>query len=139
MKNLLMIILVELLEESVMKLNRRQILAGVLLWLCVFVASFLIYPIKQADPAFFETLITIILCTSTVMIARLYFTRTELNTKNCVGTGVVWALINILIDLPLFSFGPMQRSTLDYFTDIGCTYLVIPIILWLLSYRRSAA
>jgi uncharacterized membrane protein YpjA len=42
--------------------------------------------------------------------------------------GVVWLAINLLIDLPLFSAGPMAMSLSDYTKDIGLTYLIIPIV-----------
>jgi hypothetical protein len=37
-------------------------------------------------------------------------------------------MVNILADLPLFSYGPMKKPFADYMTDIGLTYLIIPII-----------
>jgi hypothetical protein len=57
--------------------------------------------------------------------------------KNCIITGLIWAVVNILIDLPLFSYGPMKKSLPDYFTDIGLTYSMIPIILSAFALRRK--
>ena len=109
---------------------------GILLWLTVFIAAFLIFPLKQSNPPFFETLITIVLCASTVAYGNLYFKKEDMTLKACLTTGVVWALINVAIDLPLFSFGPMKRPVTDYMTDIGLTYLVIPVITSVYAYRR---
>jgi len=39
--------------------------------------------------------------------------------------GIIWLIICLIIDLLLFSFGPMKMT---YMTDIGFTYLIIPII-----------
>lgn len=44
-------------------------------------------------------------------------------------TGILWLGISIVIDIPLFLFGgPMKTSISGYVSDIGITYLIIPII-----------
>jgi hypothetical protein len=48
--------------------------------------------------------------------------------KNALYAGIIWMMVNILADLPLFSYGPMKKPFADYMTDIGLTYLIIPII-----------
>lgn len=120
-----------------MKNIGKIILFGFLLWLTVFAASFIIFPIKQSNPPFFETLISIILSASTVLYGYLYYRKEVITLKNCIITGLIWAAVNILIDLPLFSYGPMKKSLPDYFTDIGLTYLMIPIILSAFALRRK--
>ncbi len=43
--------------------------------------------------------------------------------------GVIWFVINILIDLILFiPESPMQMTFSEYIMDIGLTYLIIPVI-----------
>jgi len=106
----------------------RLIRFGFLLWAAVFLSSFIIFPIRLSNPPFFETLIAIFLCLLTVIASVIYFKDSVPDLKKGITTGVVWMIINIIIDLPLFSFGPMKKSLLDYFTDIGLTYLIIPII-----------
>lgn len=44
-------------------------------------------------------------------------------------------LINIAIDLCLFSWGPMKMNFGDYIQDIGFTYLIIPIITFGIGYQ----
>lgn len=106
----------------------KTILYGVLLWAVVFVSSFFIFPLKTINPPFFETLITISLCLFTIIVSVLYFSKTELSTNNSIKAGIIWMIVNIVIDLPLFSYGPMKKPFADYMTDIGLTYLIIPII-----------
>ncbi|NOZ75920.1 MAG: hypothetical protein GXO90_11215 [FCB group bacterium] len=104
-------------------------LYGFLLWLTVFIGSILIYPVKNTDPIFFETLITIILVGFTVFFANLYLKKIQSDlSKAAVFAGIVWMIINIVIDLFMFSSGPMKMPIGNYFKDIGLTYLVIPMI-----------
>jgi hypothetical protein len=42
--------------------------------------------------------------------------------------GLVWLAINLLLDLPLFSYGPMRMSLGDYLADVGLTYLILPAV-----------
>ncbi len=120
-----------------MKSTLKIILFGFLLWLTVFIASVAIYPVKQSNPTFFETLIAIILSTSTVLFGHVFFKSEKLILGKCIIVGLIWAIINIAFDLPLFLFGPMKRPLIDYMTDIGLTYVVIPIILSAFAYRKS--
>ncbi len=115
----------------------KVLLYGFLLWLTVFAGSVLIYPLKENDPIFFETLISIILAASTVIFGYLYFQKDLPNLPKCLSVGFAWALINIGIDLPLFSYGPMKRPWVEYMTDIGLTYLMIPIILIAFAFKKG--
>jgi hypothetical protein len=36
--------------------------------------------------------------------------------------------MNLLLDAPLFSQGPMRMTLPNYLADIGLTYLMIPVI-----------
>lgn len=112
-----------------MKTYSKVLLFGFLLWLTVFLTSFLIYPIKQSNPTFFETLITITLTFFTILFTVLYFKKVHGRCIKCaLTTGITWFLINVAIDLCLFSWGPMKMTFVAYVEDIGLAYLVIPII-----------
>jgi hypothetical protein len=116
----------------------KTLLFGFILWISVFVASVIISPVKETDPIFFETLITIVLTGFTVLYGYIFFKREKPTLKNSLIIGLVWLLINIIIDLPMFSYGPMKRPFLEYMTDIGLTYLIIPIILSIFSYKNKS-
>ena len=115
----------------------KVLLYGFLLWLTVFAGYVLIFPIKEHDPIFFETLISLILAASTVLFGHLYFRNEKVNLKYCLLVGLSWAILNMAIDLPMFSYGPMKRPFLSYMTDIGLTYLMIPIILSVFAFRSD--
>jgi uncharacterized membrane protein YagU involved in acid resistance len=115
----------------------KIVLYGFLLWLTAFVGAFIVFPLKQSNPPLFETLVAVVLAAATVLYGRLYFRREEITLKYCIIVGFIWALINIIIDLPLFSYGPMKKDLADYMSDIGLTYLMIPIILSAFAFRRD--
>jgi uncharacterized membrane protein YpjA len=49
--------------------------------------------------------------------------------KESILIGVIWFLINIIIDLIMFLPVILMQMTLnDYMADIGITYLIIPVI-----------
>lgn len=114
----------------------RTLVFGVLLWLVVFIGAMIVFPVKRSDPVFFETLMAIILSAATVAAGRIFFRAEDISLKKCIGTGLTWMIVNMAIDLPLFSFGPMKRPFVDYMTDIGLTYLIIPVILSAFASRK---
>lgn len=119
-----------------MKSLQKTILYGFLLWLTVFAASFIIYPLKQHHSAWFETFIALILASATVFFGNIYFRLETLDLKSCLKVGFIWALVNIVVDIPLFIAGPFKMPMLQYFGDIGFSYLIIPIITTVYAYRR---
>ena len=126
----------------IMKHMGKKILFGVLLWLCIFVGSFFIFPFKKSDPVFFETLIQIISTFFAVSLTVLFFKKQQGNyLREGISVGLIWMIINLAIDIPLFSFGPMARPFIDYMKDIGLTYIIIPILTvgvgWLLEKKTT--
>jgi hypothetical protein len=102
---------------------------GFLLWMGVFAVSFLIFPLKQANSPFFETLMAVSLTGGTVLFSMLLFKNLEEDyLKTGIQVGFIWFVENILFDLPLFSYGSMAMPWSNYFQDIGFTYLIIPIV-----------
>lgn len=102
---------------------------GFLLWLGIFAVSFAIYPFKTEGSPLFETLIAISLTAGSVLFSIILFKNIDENYfETGVKVGITWLIINILLDLPLFSFGSMAMPLRLYFEDIGLTYLIIPII-----------
>jgi uncharacterized protein YacL len=88
----------------------KTILFGFLLWLSVFIAAFLIFPLKQTNYPFFETLITIFLSGFTVLYGYLFFKKEPVSFARTIKTGFIWLLVNILIDIPLFTYGPIKKQ-----------------------------
>jgi hypothetical protein len=126
-------------KQGVFMVNHigRTFLFGVILWISAFAISVIIFPVKQADAIFFETLITIALTGFTALYGYIFFKKERPTLKNALEAGIIWMLVNLAIDLPLFIFGPFKMPLVNYMTDIGLTYLIIPIILSIFSYQSK--
>ena len=66
---------------------------------------------------------------SAVVFAVLYGRQVKgIVLEEWVKLGILWLLISVVVDLLMFSWGPMKMTLINYFKDIGFTYLAIPII-----------
>ena len=103
---------------------------GFLTWLTPFVISFFVFPLKASNRPFFETIMAIVVAAVAVFFSILYLRRINARfLSEGVLIGIVWFLVNLAIDLPLFMLdSPMKMSFPDYMTDIGFTYLIYPIV-----------
>lgn len=116
----------------------KLIIFGVLTWLIPFLVSVFIFPIRETQRPLFESIMAVVVTLCAVVFVGLYLGKVESGylTQSIV-IGVTWLAINILIDLPLFSAGPMAMPLGDYINDIGLTYLIIPVVSigfgWLLA------
>ena len=71
----------------------------------------------------------VVLTVCVVLFAVLYFRRVESGfVKVGVLLGAFWFAISVVIDLLMFTWGPMKMPLSDYMTDIGLTYLIYPIV-----------
>lgn len=108
----------------------KIIIFGFVVWLVPFIVSFFIYPLKTAGNPLFESIMPLTLTIMVVALAYLYLKTLETDfIKESVLIGVSWFVINIIIDLIMFSPpSPMQMTITNYMMDIGITYLIIPVI-----------
>jgi len=112
-----------------MKNTKSLIIYGFLIWLVPFVISFFIFPLHQNDRVFFETLMSIILITTIMAVLIKYSQTNALNTaKEGLFIGLIWMVLNLILDSFIFIWGPLARPLGDYIKDIGLMYLLIPII-----------
>jgi hypothetical protein len=88
-----------------------------------------LFPLKNSNKPLFESLMPLAIIGTVLLFSILYFEKvTDHFFKEGLMLGTIWFLINILIDLPLFLLeSPMQMSFSTYMSDIGITYLLIPI------------
>jgi len=109
---------------------KRAVLYGVLVWLIVFIVGFLAFPVRGSDRPLFESIMPVALSICVVFFSVSYFKRVDSAfVREGLLTGILWLGIGIVIDIPLFLFGgPMKTSISGYVSDIGITYLIIPII-----------
>ena len=111
---------------------------GILTWLIPFVVSVFIVQLHETQRPLFESIMAVVVTLSAVAFGNLYLRKVESGfLQQGIVIGVTWLVINILIDLPLFSAGPMAMPLGDYISDIGITYLIIPVVTvglgWLLA------
>ena len=102
---------------------------GFLLWLVPFAVSIALSQIRSTDRIFFETIMPVAITLVVVALSYLYF-RSMKNgfLKEGVVIGILWFVISIILDLLMFTWGPMAMSFTDYMKDIGLTYLIYPIV-----------
>jgi hypothetical protein len=107
---------------------RRAVVYGTALWAIPFAVSFGLFRVHETNRALFESLITVIGVTTTV-VAALYYQRDARRTNLQEGLllGVIWAAISVAIDLPIF-LAVFRMPLPDYAADIALTYLAFPAI-----------
>lgn len=112
-----------------MKSKKIALIYGFLVWTIPFVVAFLIFPLRNSDRPFFESIMSVTVTIVTVIFSVLYFKKVEANfLKEGIFLGIVFLAVSIVIDLLMFSKGPMAMPFVDYLKDIGFTYLLIPVI-----------
>lgn len=113
-----------------MKSTKLAFIYGFLVWVIPFVIAFLIFPLRSSDRPFFESIMPVAVTIAVVIFAILYFKKVEANfLKEGILLGIVFFAVSIVIDLLMFSKGPMAMPFVDYMKDIGFTYLLIPVIM----------
>ena len=112
-----------------MKRIWKIVLYGFLTWLIPFAVSIVIFPFHDSQRPLFESIMPVVLAACAVVFGILYLRRADAAyLREGVRIGLAWLVINLVIDLPLFSAGPMTMPLADYIKDIGLTYLIIPVV-----------
>jgi ABC-type uncharacterized transport system permease subunit len=107
---------------------RRVVVYGVVLWLVPFAVAFVLFGVREGNRALFESLITVTGVVTEVVLALLYFRKVErADLAHGLTLGVAWAIISIIIDLPIF-LAIFKMALPDYLADIALTYLCMPAI-----------
>ena len=105
---------------------KRAALLGLASWLIPFVISILLFPVKNSNRQLFETLMTLILLITAGALFQLYFRRRTLRATEAFAVGLLWLTFNLILDYPMFAFGPMKMQTSVYYSQIGLDYLTFP-------------
>jgi len=108
---------------------KKYISYGFLIWLIPFMVSFFIFPIHQSNRALFESVMAVILFTTTLFFTQKIFRLREGNfARDGLTIGLMWAAINLGMDAVVFlAPTPLQMSLTDYISDIGLMYIIIPL------------
>ncbi len=102
---------------------------GFLVWLIPFLIAFLVFPTKNLFAPFFDTIMAVVVAATGMVFTFIGLRGVKSSyLKEGVILGIVFLVVSILIDLPLFSYGPMAMSFANYMMDVGLTYLIYPII-----------
>ncbi len=100
---------------------------GFLSWLVPFVIGFAAFPLKKANPALFETTMTLVVLLTAVLLFQRYFRGQAVTISQALWLGFLWLAINLVFDYPMFAYGPMKMTAAGYYSSIGLDYLIFPI------------
>ncbi len=105
---------------------KKAILYGFLTWLLIFIVSFFAFVVHETNRPLFESIMALTATTVSIIFTVLYFRSVFGNyMREGIYLGIVFFLINVAIDIPLFLFGGPMKTTLGgYMSDIGVTYLL---------------
>ena len=113
---------------------------GVLSWLIPLVAATAIGPLRESNRPLFESIMPVVVVMGAVVLGGHVVLKRTMSPRAAAGVGLAWAAINIALDLPLFTWGPMRTPLTAYLADIGLVYLIHPIVLaGLARMNRSAS
>ena len=109
----------------------KIVLFGLVIWLIPFLVGFLFVDQEGnfiISETFFKSIMIVIGSTVGVILAVKYFKGIKANfIKEGIILGIVWLIINWIIDLIMVSIGFFPMTISKYFTDIGLRVLGIPI------------
>jgi hypothetical protein len=109
---------------------RRTLALGFVSWLLPFVFGFIIFPLKQRNTALFESLMALVIVITAALLGRRYFRDAmPMSMTEAALVGSVWLAVNLILDYPMFAYGPMQMTAAHYYSEIGAGYLLYPAFL----------
>jgi len=111
---------------------------GFLSWLLPFAVSFALYPVKRVNAPLFESAMALVLIVVAAALARRYFRQGAPGAREALALGLLWLAINLVLDYPMFFYGPMQMTAGRYYSEIGSAYLLYPAFLTATALVRRA-
>jgi hypothetical protein len=105
----------------------RAIWIGLLSWLVPFVFGFLLFPLKKVNAPLFSTLMDLVVLVAAGLLLAFYFRGRAVTVREAAMAGTLWLAINLILDYPMFAFGPMKMTPLTYYSEIGLVYLTFPV------------
>jgi len=106
---------------------KRALSFGLLSWFIPFAISFALFPIKRINAPLFATLMFLIVLVTAGLLLIAYFRKRPISVIEAVVVGTLWLVMNLALDYPMFAFGPMKMTVLNYYSEIGLVYLTFPI------------
>jgi len=118
-------------KAKIMNKYAKITLFGLVIWLIPFLVGFLFVDQEGnfiISETFFKSIMIVIGSIVGVILAVKYFKGIKANfIKEGIILGIVWLIINWIIDLIMVSIGFFPMTIGKYFTDIGLRYLSMPI------------
>ena len=115
--------------ESPMKRVACESGFAFLAWFVPFAVSVCVFPLREAQRPLFEMIMSFTLTANTALLGLLYLRPvTQHLVSRGAGIGAAWVFANWLLDLAMFSSGPMQMPLRQYLSEIAGAYFVIPLI-----------
>ncbi len=102
-------------------------------------AGFAVFPLKSANAALFETLMTLAVLLTAGVLLRIYFRARAVSAAEAAAVGMLWLAINLVLDYPMFAFGPMKMTAARYYSEIGLDYLIFPLFAFFAARLAAAA
>jgi hypothetical protein len=117
----------------------RMVAFGLLSWLMISGAALAMYPWRAHDRPLFGSALAVVLAAVTTLLAVVFFRRTPaVRGWNGLLLGLVWAAINVVVDLPLFSFGPLRMAPRAFLAEVALAFLMMPVLATALASQRRA-
>lgn len=108
---------------------KKALIFGFLVWMIPFAVGFMAFSLRESNRPLFESIMPVVLTGCAVLFSVFYFKKTQsASATEGLKLGLIWLAISLIIDLLMFMQGPTKMPLGDYITDIGLTYLIIPII-----------
>lgn len=105
---------------------KRAVPLGLASWGIPFAFSFLIFPLKKSNASLFETLMALAVLIVAGALFKRYFRGRAVSAGEAVSVGLLWFAVNLVLDYPMFSYGPMKMPIWAYYSEIGLVYLTFP-------------
>lgn len=100
---------------------------GILVWAVPFVLSMVLFPLRESDRIFFETIMPVVVVAATVWAVRFIIFQRKSDVWQI---GIAWFFLCVILDQAFFAWGPQKMSFTEYWKDIGFGYLTVPLIVW---------
>jgi hypothetical protein len=105
------------------RLVARAVWIGFFSWLIPFVVGFAAFPVKKSNGPLFSTLMYLVVLATAGALLLFYFRKRSVSVREAGLMGALWMAINLILDYPMFAYGPMKMSPLGYYSEIGLVYL----------------
>jgi hypothetical protein len=96
---------------------------GLLSWFVPFVFGFLLLPIKKWNAPLFSTLMYLVVVVTAGALLAFYFRHRAVAVGEAGMVRTHWLAMNLVLDYPMFAYGPMKMTPLGYYPEIGMVYL----------------